>query len=110
MGARSIVTCWWKAAFLLSLLLSVTDLATRFYTHRPWSRVFRPAVFFFVGPKVTPTCRARYTKGIKDRWLCDFSRGFLGCGFFFCQLPENRVTFLRRVVLWHLRVLIRGGG
>ncbi|CAM9486187.1 unnamed protein product [Pylaiella littoralis] len=51
-GVRSIVTCWWKVAFLLSLLLSVTDLGTRWYTHRPWSRVFRPAVFFFVGPKV----------------------------------------------------------
>eukprot|EP00903_Cladosiphon_okamuranus_P018814 g17305.t1 len=51
-GVRSIMTSWWKAAFLLSLLLSVADLTTRWYTHRPWSRVFRPAVFFFVGPKV----------------------------------------------------------
>ena len=63
MGARAIVTSWWKAAFLLSLVLSVTDLATRWYTHRPWSRVFRPAVFFFVGPKVRPADLAVVRKG-----------------------------------------------
>ncbi|CAN0420792.1 unnamed protein product [Ascophyllum nodosum] len=51
-GYRSFVTCWWKVAFAVSLLLSAVDVATRWYTQRPWSRLFRAAVFFYVGPKV----------------------------------------------------------